>query len=85
MSVRRHGLRLLCLLASLPFTVSAAPDETTARPAQQLQANQPRYRIVGQAVAVSHTGQTLFRAVAGLADAESGRPVAAEDTFPLVC
>nr|WP_305119162.1 serine hydrolase domain-containing protein [Tahibacter harae] len=51
--------------------------------AQQVQANQQRYGIVGQAVAISHNGRELFRAVAGLADAQSGRPVRADDIFPV--
>ena len=83
MSIRRHGFFLLCLLAGVPFAAAAAADETAARLAQQVQANQQRYGSVGQAVAISHNGRELFRAVAGLADAQSGRPVRADDIFPV--
>ena len=74
---------LFCLVPGLTLAFSAMAEEPSAQISQQLRTNQQRYGIAGQAVQVTHNGRELFRGVTGLADIESGRPVAPDDIFPV--
>lgn len=80
---RRFLLVLLCTLACLSPSLGAAADALAGRLERQLESNQQRYGIAGQAVEVTHNGKVLFRGAGGLADVETGTRVRADDIFPV--
>jgi len=80
--LRFHCCALLTALM-LPAVAGAAPDRLAAAVTRQIQVNQDRYGLAGQAVLIAHNGKVLFRGVDGLADLSTGRPVRAGDVFPV--
>jgi D-alanyl-D-alanine carboxypeptidase len=80
--MRFHPVVLtIALLVSC--VADAAPDRLATAVTRQMQVNQERYGIAGQAVLVAHNGKVLFRGVSGRADLATGRPVRAGDVFPV--
>jgi CubicO group peptidase (beta-lactamase class C family) len=71
------------MLVWIPISNGAAADDLTGRLTRQMEANQQRYGIAGQAVQVTHNGRMLFRHVSGRADVDSGKRVAPDDIFPV--
>lgn len=81
-SQRFPGLALTIALA-LPSIVVAAPSQLTTSVSKQMQVNQERYGLAGQAVLVMHKGAVLFRGAQGQADLATGRPLRSGDVFPV--
>lgn len=79
---RLPGLALVMALF-LPCTAGAAPDPLAQAVKRQMQLNQERYGIAGQAVLVARNGEVLFRGVDGKADLAADRQLQASDVFPV--
>lgn len=80
--MRFHRL-VLTMALLVPGMAGAVPDRLATTLTRQMQVNQERYGIAGQAVLVAHNGKVLFRGVDGQADLASGRPVRPGDVFPV--
>lgn len=67
----------------LTATADAAPDRLAEAVTRQMQLNQERYGIAGQAVLVAHNGKVLFRGEAGRANIATGKLIGPRDVFPV--
>jgi len=75
----RHWALMIAL--PLPVIAGAAPDHLTTALTRQMQVNQDRYGLAGQAVLIAHNDKVLFHGVDGQANLSTGRPVRAGDVF----
>lgn len=73
---------LFCALAvTLPVLARDVRDALSARLDTQLQANQERYGIAGQAVLVTHNGQVLYQRASGDRDRVTRAPATVDSIF----
>ena len=78
------GLRLMLLgvLVWIPFAAGAVSDELAAQLTRQMQVNQQRYGIAGQAVEVVHNGKVVFRGASGQIDIDGAAHTTPDHIFP---
>lgn len=81
MSVQRSLATLLALAALLPFSGFAKDDALSDSLDRQLQVNQQRYGIAGQALLVAHNGRVVFRGVEGEANVKTHERLTADHIF----
>ncbi len=72
---------LACALVAAPWAASAANTELTTRLDAQLEQNQARYGIAGQAVLIRHNGKLVYQAARGEKNIERHAPVSADTVF----
>lgn len=83
MTLPRFQHVVLAIALLLPGMARAEPNQLASALTRQMQVNQERYGLAGQAVLVAHNGKVLFRGVEGQANLSTGRPVQADDVFPV--
>ena len=77
------SLVLVLALLSAPPAHAGDADEVSDRLTRQMQVNQQRYGIAGQAVWVAHDGKLIFRGASGYADTGAKKPLTADQVFPV--